>query len=62
MLSICDVYMWWLDGHNDNLYWKTNAKALDINNIIKKLYGDVSAMSPNLLMNNQIQPPIKIWK
>ena len=25
-------------------------------------YGDISSMSPNLSMNNQIWPPIKIWK
>jgi hypothetical protein len=35
---------------------KTIAKALDINDIII-FYGDVSLMSPNLPMNNQILPP-----
>ena len=41
---------------------KTIAKALDINDIIKKKYGDVSSMSPNLSTNNQIRPPIEISK
>ena len=40
---------------------KTIAKALDIYNIIKK-YGDVSSMSPDLPINNQIRPPIEILK
>ena len=37
-------------------------KALDINDIIKKNYGDVSLMSPNDVnsINNQIRPPIEI--
>jgi hypothetical protein len=37
---------------------KTIPKALDINDIVKK-YGDVSLMSPNLSINNQIRPPIQ---
>ena len=41
---------------------KTIAKALDINDIIKNIYGDVSSMSPNLSTNNQIRPPIEISK
>ena len=41
---------------------KTIAKVLDINNIIINIYWDVSSVSPNLLINNQIQPPIDIWK
>ena len=36
-------------------------KALDINDIIKK-NGDFNVMSSNLLINNQIWPPIEIWK
>ena len=40
---------------------KTIAKALDINDmIIKKIYGDVSSMSPNPSINNQMRPSIKI--
>jgi hypothetical protein len=31
---------------------KTITKALDINDIIKKNYGDVNSMSPNLSLNN----------
>ena len=41
---------------------KTIAKALDINDIIKKSYRDVSSMSLNLSINNQIRPPIESWK
>ena len=41
---------------------KTFAKAFDISDIIKKNYGDISSMSPNLSINNQIWPPIDIWK
>ena len=41
---------------------KTIAKALNINDIIKKHYGDVCSMSPNFSINNQIRPPIEIWK
>ena len=40
---------------------KTIPKALDINNIILK-NGDVSLMSPNLSIDNQIRPPIEILK
>ena len=31
---------------------KTITKALDINDIIKKIYGDVNSMRPNLSINN----------
>ena len=41
---------------------KTIAKALHSNDIIIKKNGDVSLMSPNLSINNQIWPPIEIWK
>jgi hypothetical protein len=41
---------------------KIIAKALDINNIFKKTYGDINSESPNLLINNQIRPPIEILK
>ena len=38
---------------------KIIAKALDFIDIIKKC-GDVNSMSPNLLIINQILPPIEI--
>jgi hypothetical protein len=39
---------------------KIIAKAFDFNDIIKKNYGDVISMGPNLSINNPIRPPIKI--
>ena len=42
---------------------KIIAKALDFNiGHYQNIYGDVSSMSPNLLINKQIQPPIEILK
>jgi hypothetical protein len=39
---------------------KIIAKALDFDDIIKNIYGDVSSMSPNLSIKNQIRPPVEI--
>jgi hypothetical protein len=39
---------------------KTVAKALDINNIIKKIMGMfVSSMSPNISINSQLRPAVE---